>query len=66
MIDYKENFYLSILMEQYSKAFYEKRPVTCLSSIAYKRETNDKLKKRITTIISPIVSHTGSMTALCV
>ncbi|KAA6387900.1 MAG: hypothetical protein EZS28_016573 [Streblomastix strix] len=66
LIDYKENFKAPTQIIQASHAFYVQRPISCLSSISYKMNRVGQILKQITTILSPVISHTGSFTLKCV
>ncbi|KAA6311947.1 MAG: hypothetical protein EZS28_056019, partial [Streblomastix strix] len=61
-----ENIELPKTNDQTSHDFYHQTPVTCLSSINYQQESRYEQEVNATTILSPVLSHTGSFTLLCI
>ncbi|KAA6403836.1 MAG: hypothetical protein EZS28_000629 [Streblomastix strix] len=65
-VDFKENFTLGIDWDQDSRSFFNKAPVTCLTAVLYKGIEDNLNDKKVITILSTILNHTGAFSLKCI
>ncbi|KAA6403065.1 MAG: hypothetical protein EZS28_001397, partial [Streblomastix strix] len=65
-IDYKENFTLAVNHDQTNNNFFDKAPVTCISAVVHKEVGYKKAEKKVITILSSVLNHTGAFSLLCI
>ena len=65
LMDYKENIKIPILKNQPGREWYNKKQVTCLSFLVYKKLPDESFSKHVCTYFSQCLSHTGAFSLMC-